>query len=98
MPRKKRKPKFIAERARALLEKPGATVEAVAEKLGVPPYFVVRASQRHGNRGRPRARGVPIRIRLPVEIVEAADARVTAETDRSAVLIAALRSALITDP
>ncbi len=91
-----RKPKPVAAKAREMAER-GADPIAIAKKLDVRPHVVERALARSGNRGRPREVGVPVRLRLPQDVIAAADARVTSESDRSAVLIDALRSAFRTD-
>ena len=88
-----RSPKTMNARVRAL-RAGGATPEAIAEKLKMAPSHVERALDHGDPRGRPRARGVPVRIRIPSEIIEAADARVTPEKDRNAVLVEAMRAGL----
>lgn len=89
-----RKPKPIAAKARERVERGEDPLE-VAKKLGVRPHVVERALTRGGNRGRPRESGVPVRLRLPKDVIAAADALVTSEKDRVAVLVEALRGALL---
>jgi hypothetical protein len=88
-----RRPKSTNARVREL-RAGGASPEAICEKLGLSPSVVERALEHGDYRGRPRARGVPVRIRLPEDIVEAADARVTSEKDRNTVLVEAMRAGL----
>lgn len=60
----------LAQRARAM-HKRGATLEAIAAKLELPPSHVARMLER-GDRGRPSKGGIVVRARVPDAAVAAA--------------------------